>query len=408
MSRGHEAGQVLEVPTTTEVAAILGEPVRALGGWVINRVREDGVIDAHIPLGQLDVSGVPLDLENVKRLVGLFDERAAEVGGTGQRDAVVVGHVQRDGFYMLDGFHRHETQTRRGVPLLHSTVEPKITYDQVVQRRLEYAHDHPEIEFAREVEWVQGAWERTPWHELMPDAITAFRALKKDYADEGTEDVALLDSLSEEEFQQVREWVTTQSAAWGYTPRQIREKLAHVEFFAKDLVPLIYRGAGLPPTGRIALTTVDAITETYAGEYQIQGAVVSLVLKHGLNAPQTRVLISKLEDQNVLSAAAVRRVAKSIDFDRIKASSRASRETTSRPGFGVYSRGISGAREAHEDETVGETLSYVRGLLPNIQADAESGNWGRKEINDALEISVVLAETVAKVSKTKSRARAVK
>src|SRR3989344_1110249 len=259
MAKPEPGGEILKSPLTGEVAELLGMPTEAIAGWDINRIREDGAIDANIPLDQMDVAGVPTDPKNVKRLVALFDERAAEVGGTGQRDPIVIGHVPGDGLYVLDGFHRHETQVLRGVTHLHSTVEPNLTYDQVVQRRLEYANTHTEIEFARQVDWVQSAWERTPWSDTIPSVLTAFRAHQDDYAEEETDDVALIDSLEDDVYEQIRNWVATQSRAWNLTPRQIRENLAKVEMFDKELLPLVYKGPGQPPTGRIGLRHVEVI-----------------------------------------------------------------------------------------------------------------------------------------------------
>lgn len=397
MSRGkpEPGGEILKSPLAGEVAGLLGVTAKALAGWEINRIREDGAIDANIPLDQMDVAGVPTDPKNVKRLVGLFDERAEEVGGTGQRDPIVVGHVPGDGFYVLDGFHRHETQTQRSVSHLHSTVEPNLTYDQVVQRRLEYAHTHPEIEFARQVEWVQSAWDRTQWSETMPSVLTAFRAFQDDYAEEETPDVEVIDNLEEDVYEQVRTWVATQSRAWGLTPRQIRENLAKVEMFNRDLLPLVYKGPGQAPAGRIGLSHVEVITGTYAGEVDIQQAVVDLVVNERLNAGQTASMIRQIEDSAPMTPADVRKAAKKIDFVELKGTKERSRPA----GFGNVSSGRVAVRaEVEVEPTVSAMLSDMRGRLPEIQADAEEGNWGAKDKDNALEISLVFAEILAQAT----------
>lgn len=393
----------LQTALRGEVAAIFGLASEELADWEINRVREDGAIDAYVPIGQLDVVDIPVDPVNVRRLVGLFDDRAAEVGGTGQRDPVVVGHVADEAFYMLDGFHRHHVQTLRQETHLHATVEPNLTYEQVVKRRLEYANTHPEIEFPRQVEMVQSIWDRTPWAELIPNVVTAFRAFQDDYAFEGTEDVALIDALDEDTYQKVREWVSTVSREWGYTPAEIRENLARVENLDPDLVRLVYKKQGATPAGRINLQHAELITEAYGGEFDMQQAVAEIIIEQELTVAQTQRLLRVLEEDNPVYAEDIRETAEKIDFLGLKAKAKAA----TKGGRVVNRRNGSDSSNTHAQVgavVLGEgaprptVLSAIRQMLPEMQDRALSGEWDAEDVRDALEISLGLAEALAQLA----------
>lgn len=382
-----------EQPLTKEAARLLGVPFFELVDWQVNRIREDGAIDAYVPLEIVDVANVPTDPRNVKRLVNLFEERAEEVGGTGQRDPVVIGHVPGDAFYMLDGFHRHEVQLQRGQSHLHATVEPSLTYEQVVKRRLEYAHTHPEVEFARQVEWMQSVWEKTPWSETVPNILTAFRAFQDDYAYDHTDDIELIDSLSEDMFQQIRRWVSEQSKEWGYTPAQIRENLAKVESFDPSLMSLVYQKVGPPPAGRISLKHVEVITATYPGEFDLQKAVADIIVDRELSVVHTEALISALEHDNPVTPQDVYESAQKVDFLRLKA-----RSVKPKPSTTNTSKRNGVAADLPPDLDASGVMAAMRKLLPQIKKRASNGLWGAGEKEDALEIAVTLSEILAQLS----------
>lgn len=374
------------------VADLLGIDIHEIAEWQINRIRDDGAIDAYIPLSNLNVEGVPTDPANVKRLVKLFNDRAKEIGeGTGQRDPIVVGHVPGDGFYVLDGFHRHEVQRQRSVTYLHATIEPNLTFEQVVQRRLEYANTHPEIEFARQVEWVQSAWDRTPWSEYIPNVLTAFRAFEDDYFFDGTDDVTLIDSLDDVTYENIRNWIAVQCKVWGYTPKEIRDNLTKVDLFNRDLLHLIYKGKGYPPLGRIGLQHVRAILDVYSGETDMHEAVVSIILKYKLTVAQTQEFIKQVERRSPLTGEDLIRASHSINFAEIKNISNSRKK---RLGFGV----IHSARENESEAmNVQELLKEIKDVLPALQNDAHSRKWSTAETNTALDIAVVFAEIVSKM-----------
>ncbi len=388
-----EGLESFELHLGDKVAQLLGVAPNELDGWQFNRIREDGAIDAYVPLEVVEVMDVPTDPRNIQRLIGLFDDRAKEVGGTGQRDPVVIGHVPSDAFYMLDGFHRHEVQTQRGESHLHATVEPNLTYEQVIKRRLEYAHTHPEIEFARQVEWMQSVWERTLWSETIPNVLTAFRAFQDDYAFDQTDDIGQIDSLSEEVYQQIRKWVAEQSKEWGYTPLQIRESLARVESFDRDLMHLVYQKVGPPPAGRISLKHVEVITDTYPGEFDIQKAVVDFIIDRELNAAQTEVFINELEKDNPLGQEDVYESAQKFDFLQLKARSMKTKTTMSKTN-----RRTEGSSDFEHDVEVTDIMEALRKSLPQLKKRVTEGVWNPTDTENALEITLALSEILAQLS----------
>jgi len=313
------ASELEQVELLDRAAEILGIDVTEISGWHINRIRPDGLIDADVPLLDLNVECVPTDPVNVEDLIQKFNEYEAERGGTGQRDAVVVGHVPGDAFYLADGFHRHEVQRIRGKEVLNATITPNLTYEEVVKLRIEYAKTHPEIEFARQVEWMQSVWEDSPWCSEIPNVLTAFRAFEDDYADKyESDEVEKIDALDDLAYESICDWVKQKSKEWGYTPKEIREKLAKAECFDPELMRLVYQRQGKAPEGRISIAHVEVITETYANEFDFQAAVVGLVISHRLTVAQTKLLIDKIEENSPSTVQALMQVVESINIDDIK------------------------------------------------------------------------------------------
>lgn len=388
-----------------EVAAIFDEPLDLLEGWTINRIRPDGAVDAYVPLDQLSVMDVPTDPVNIDWLVGLFNKRAAEVGGTGQRDPVVVGHVYDDAFYMLDGFHRHTVQEIRGESHLHATVEPNLTYEQVVKRQIEYTQGHPEIEFARQVEMIQSLWDKTPWKGLMPNVLTAFRAFQDDYAlvsEQG--EIGLIDSLSDEVYQQVRVWVASTCKDWGLTPKEIREKLLQIEGFDPRLATRIYTKKGKTPEGKISLGQVEVIRDIYPGEVDLQDAIVDVVISRGLSVEQTKKLVEIVEADEPVYPEDIRTTVEGIDFGNLKSSVKSSKMQGNRTlGSVRYSRMSTGLElESTLEEGTIDVLRAIHQALPMLRQEALQGTWGKKEMQQVLEVGIVASEILSSLTATDS------
>ncbi len=388
-----------------QVEQILGEPVGFTDGWSINRIREDGAIDAYIPRQRLDVEGIPVDPLNVDRLIGLFNDYAKETGGTGQRDAIVVGHVRSEALYTLDGFHRYDVQGLRGVGIMHCTLEPNLTYEQVVQRRLEYANTHPEVEFPRQVELAQSIWERTAWSETIPNVLTAFRAVQEDYALDraSAADVPLIDSLPEDTYAEICEWVRTLAKSWGLSPKEIREKLSESEGFDRELMRFVYQRPGRPPAGRIGLGHIAVITETYPGEPDLQGIIVEEIIKHELTIPESRKLVDEIESGAPITAADARSIIMGIDVRSLKRQTRKKIGGTSRAAR-TEGRSLSIFSEEHARQlTIGEFLGMLDKTLPEVIEASEASPLSPSELDMALNLSLQLADLVAAAAERANR-----
>lgn len=383
----HLATGAEQTALLNQAAEVFGVPPDELQGWGINRLRPDGIIDADVPRDSLiNIEGVSIDPDNVEHLVGLFDEFAAEVGGgTGQRDAVAVCHVPGEGFYLVDGFHRHEVQGIRGVDQLNATVEPNMTYEQVVKRMLEYARAHPEIEFARQVEWIQTSWERTPWAADMPNVLTAFRAIKEDYAYDETDDIDQIDRLSDRDHAEICAWVKNMSAELKLTPKEIREKLAKVESLDPELMKLVYQRKGSVPEGRIGLGHVEVITEVYPGEFDFQAEVVRLITEEQLTVPQTKALLEQIEQYNPSSLKSFQKAVQRIDMTDVRAAS------YSQNG----SRSSRGSRASSNDRSNGShPQDLLSALRARINQPGDSEAWTDEEAEAAIELAHCLSEVV--------------
>lgn len=368
-----------------QVAEMLALDEEAIADWRIHRIRDDGLIDADIPLDCIDVQGVPVDEANVHRLMGLLDTYEAEVGGTGQRDAVVIGNVRGEAAYMVDGFHRHAAQTVRGKQYINAVVEPDLTYEQVVKRRIEYAHTHTEIEFARQVEWMQSVWERTDWAGQLPNVLTAFRAFQSDYALHKTDDVALIDGLTDEDYQHIRHWVKTKSEEWGYTPAQIRERLALVESFDPELMKLVYQRKGTPPEGRIGLGHVEVITETYGGEFDMQKVIAEAIIAHGLTIAEAKLLIEKAESTGPISSEDLLEALSDVDIEELKLELTAKKKPSVRPN--ASPKRIDDIDDAQLFELLQKRLTDPRHIYAMRQ-------WRNGEFASASQLVTTLANSI--------------
>ncbi len=388
-----------------EAVSIFGVAPAELAGWDIWRIRNDGLIEATVPLDQIQTEGVPTDPRNVEELVKDLDKTAKQRGGTGQRDPAVVCHVPGEGFFLVDGFHRHQAQLQRGEESLLVTVEPNQVFDTVVARRLYYAKNHTEIEFARQVEWMQENWDRTEWKSILPNVLTAFRAADVEYfADEPTER-ALIDGLSDEQFEGVSEWVRTKSKEWGYTPKQIREKLAKAEGFDPELMQLVYQKQGKPPEGRIGLGHVEVISEVYPGEYDLQAIIVDFVTGHGFSVPFTRLVLEQVERHNTSSPKKLKQAIAKINIRELRTSSQ-SRSNGGGGGGGtsfdsgakhltipelldtavakIKERRVSRGFSEYELRVLGDVAFQLTDVLAEMLQEGEVGKKGLSIISDSV------------------------
>lgn len=383
-----------------QVEQLLGEAQGFTNGWIVNRIRDDQAVDAYIPIGKIDTGEIPVDPKNVERLLGLMIDYAKKSGGTGQRDPIVVGHVRGEALYTMDGFHRCAVQRARNIPLLHCTVEPNLTYEQVVNRRLEYANTHPEVEFARQVELVQSIWERTPWSAHLPNVLTAFRAVQDDYALDrsAAADASLIDKLPNDIYDAICAWVYDLSKTWGYTPKEIRDNLAKGEGFSPELMRLVYQRTGKPPVGRIGLSHVEVITEVYPGEEDIQKVLVDTIIRHELTIPQSRVLVETVESGSPLTDVDALGIIMDLNIRDLKAKSsvKNAKKTPSR-------NNNQGRISLFNPETArllsaDEFLKIISDTLPEVLATLEDDTPSREVIDSALNISLQLANFVAETA----------
>lgn len=398
--------QLITDPLLQFVAEKIQEPAEDLSAWKINRIRDDGAVDLYLPHEQIDSEGVPLDEGNIEYLIDLFDERAAETGGSGQRDAVVAGHVIGRGVMMLDGFHRKEVQSRRGVDYLHVTLELGLTYEDVVRRRLEYAKTHPEILFSRQVAWVQEVWEETEWCELIPNVLTAFRAFDESYSFGNGSDVEQIESLNDEQFYAIRRWVKDKSSEWGYSPLEIRENLARVEGVDPELIHLVVNQRGKPPEGKIGLSQLDVVRKTFPGEGDLQLAFANLIIQYQLTIAGCEALADILIDANVMFGDDVIKAVEGVDLTRIgktkqKGSGRTfnhSNPINSSPA-NVHNAPLTPtiATEFDHSTSVGDLLSRAISMAEYVLASVDLSKPNKAEIVKA---SLQRAERLGELAKS--------
>lgn len=372
-------------------AEVLGVKTSELKGWKINYISSEGLINAEIPIDAVDATGLPTDPLNLDDLIVLLQEFEEEMGGgTGQRDPVVVCHVPGEAFYLVDGFHRHEAQALRGKSTLLATIEPNKTYEQVVKRQLEYTTTHAEVEFARQVLLMQSVWERTEWAAQIPQIMTAFRAVKEDYAYDGTDDVELINDLSDKDYADICNWAKKMSKEWGYTPKEIREQLALSESFDPNLMFYVYQKKGTPPEGKIGRGHIEPITEIYAGEFDFQARVVELIIEHHLTIAQTRAVLHEIENSNTVSLDEMNKAIDELDIDYI----------VTKTNRAVASSRSVGSRAPKASISDASTSELILALQNRFSNGAES-NVGDPEL--AIDVVAALSRAIIKLGEAEPR-----
>ncbi len=380
-AQGAIAVDIAQDDLRRQAAENLGEDLSYIDGWHINHITLEGFIDAEVPIPIIKADDVTVDPATVDDLVEKFNEHEAEFGGTGQRDPGVLGHVPGEGNPLIDGFHRKRTQEVRGKPTLHVIVRPRMTYEEVVKLRLEYAAKHTSIVLPRQVEWVQSAWDRTPWAKKIPNVLTAFRAIKPDYADFRTPDVKDIDALSNADYDAICAWTKDMCRAWKLKPDDVRKNLSLADGLAPDLLKLVYQRKGSPPAGRLGTGHVEAILETYAGEEDIQRVIVQSVFNFGLTIRETKHFIDAVEEHYPQTAADVSQAIEEIDIRHIRSLARSSGGGS---GGGGSGGGASTKPASLRDLPDGELLQALNARLDGTNGDMYPEGWQAPDILAAL------------------------
>lgn len=346
----------------------MGVTKSELKGWEFHFYDEtNGTFIADMPLGAVDTNDMPTDPERIDEVHDLLEEAETLEGGTGQRDACVVCHVKDEGFFLVDGFHRHKVQTARGKTSLRVKIIPNCSYDDVTRLQVEYTRkQHKPIEFSRIVDIMQKNWLRTEWAGdapgKLPTVLLAFNSTDPDYWAEDPEDQRRLEAVEPDTQEEIDEWVAVKSEEWGYSPAKLRENLALADGLAPDLVQRTLVGRRLPE-GYLRPSHGVVIAKFFPGDYVLQRAMFDVAASEQLSIGATELVAREVED--AATPKALFKAVGSLDLTAIKAQARAAKK-----GQSGRESGADTDDSALNDASFAELLNAVNDRLANSEGES--------------------------------------
>lgn len=249
--------------------------------------REDGLVEAMVPVGSINNEEVAVDDEHVGELAGSMEAEAKKgKNRTGQLSAVLLGEVPGEiTFPIVDGFHRSAALARLGRASVYSTIKLDTTWEDVIDLRIMTARAHKKVHFPRIVEWVEEAWQRTEWHERMPISTACQLLLLSGNGNTGSRF-----GIQPNEAAQIKAWVAEKCDKWRIGVGRLDQYLRT----ARTADPLLVKAARERPGGsKLEVVTprhLGEISRTLPGNYPLQNVVADGATEHNLTIPQTRAL----------------------------------------------------------------------------------------------------------------------
>jgi len=263
--------------------------------------REGGIIEAYVPIGLINQEEVAVDQEHVLELAESIKQESSKSQTTGQLSPVLLGEVPgKDHFVIIDGFHRVPAVKLAGNDVVYATVKTDCTVEEVIDLRIIAAKSHKKVKFARIVEWVEEAWQESPWADRV-DVSTAFvmTFLGKYNPSTGTGRGRKGNGLTPEDVLEVREWVRTKCSQWDVNPARVDQYLRT----ARIADPVLVKSARERTSGHKLETVTPAhlhqIARNLPQDYTMQKVVAETAVRHTLtvaNANSLSLAISKAPD----------------------------------------------------------------------------------------------------------------
>src|SRR3989344_4490382 len=139
---------------------------------IVNK-REGGLVEAYVPISLIYTQDVPVDASHVQELADSIAKEAKSRPGlrTGQLSPVLLAEVEEfDQLPIIDGFHRVPALKLLGSQEVYATIRPESSWEEIVDLRILAATTHRAVRFSRLVEWIEEAWQYSPWSEKIKAA----------------------------------------------------------------------------------------------------------------------------------------------------------------------------------------------------------------------------------------------
>jgi len=280
---------VLEVRPEQRLTASLLEQVN-----VVNR-REGGLVEAYVPISMIYTQDVPVDITHVKELAESIEEeqRLRPESRTGQLSPILLGQIEDFGqFAIVDGFHRVPALKRVGSKEVFATIRPKCTWEEIVDLRILAATTHRAVRFSRLIEWIEEAWQYSPWAEK----IKASQAFQLKFVKGMT---GAKSGLTSEEAEDIKGWVDKKCESWHVSAGLVYQNLSIARTADPDLVKEARERRSGNKLEAITPMHLSVISKVLPYRYEIQKLVAQAAKEHNLTVPKTRALaahVSNIDD----------------------------------------------------------------------------------------------------------------
>ena len=258
--------------------------------------RDGGLIEAYVPISLIGQEEVAVDEGHVAELAESIQKESEEHHNLGQLTPVLLGQVNgSDKFHIIDGFHRVPALASLGKDSVYATIKPDCTWEDIVDLRIVTAKSHKSVKFSRIVEWVEEAWNRTDWSSRI-NVSSAFQMsfLKTNGFRKG---------VSQDEAEEIRNWVRRKSEQWGISPIAIDGFLRTARLADPELVKV----ARERPSGHklevITPAHLREIVRYLPNQHALQNRVANAATENILTVPQAKALalaVSKAKDEETI------------------------------------------------------------------------------------------------------------
>jgi len=254
-----------------------------------------GLVEAYVPISMIYTQDVPVDITHVKELAESIEEeqRLRPESRTGQLSPILLGQIEDFGqFAIIDGFHRVPALKHVGNIEVFSTIRPKCTWEEIVDLRILAATTHRAVRFSRLIEWIEEAWQYSPWNEKIK-ASQAFQ-LKFIKAMTGSRI-----GVTPEEVEAIKGWVDKKCQSWHVSAALVYQNLSIARTADPDLVKEARERRSGHKLEAITPMHLSVISKALPYKYEMQKLVAQAAKDNSLTVPKTRSLavhVSNIDD----------------------------------------------------------------------------------------------------------------
>lgn len=269
--------------------------------------RTGGMLEAMVPADLIYREDVPVDQGHVDELIASIEAESAKGGSTGQLSPILLGEITgRATFPIIDGFHRDAALHSLGKPEIFATIRPNCTPEEVLDLRILTATTHSSVSFARVVEWIGDAWQKSPWAEQLT-VTQAFGLTKTRSSGSGL-------GLTAEQTKEVKRWTNDKCEKWRMSAGTIYSNLTTAEAADPDLVKEVRPRKSGNSLEAMTPQHLEVIVKYLPMRYAEQWLVVGVARFNNFNVPTTRAVAKEFGATGSIEEA--RALAETRDWSR--------------------------------------------------------------------------------------------